>query len=146
MIVYSHLLYIGKTTWKIKLTYFSIRIASSEMKFHFRKNKVYIYQADREKCTTFYFILTFFLRIYLFLYILYQFSFEPYYLSHFVSFLLFMSFDRNINLILIIVSLIMTKNMGWLVNWVLWHINLCRSFNAKIIFIQIISSISNNSV
>ena len=30
--------------------------------------------------------------------------------------------------------------------WVLWHINLCRLFNAKSIFIQIISSISNNSV
>ena len=29
---------------------------------------------------------------------------------------------------------------------VLWHINLCRLFNAKFIFIQIISSISNNSV
>ena len=33
----------------------------------------------------------------------------------------------------------------WFV-WVLWHINLCRLFNAKSIFIQIISSISNNSV
>ena len=33
-----------------------------------------------------------------------------------------------------------------LVGWVLWHINLCRLFNAKSIFIQIISSISNNSV
>ncbi len=30
--------------------------------------------------------------------------------------------------------------------WVLWHINLCRLFNAKSIFIQINSSISNNSV
>ena len=30
--------------------------------------------------------------------------------------------------------------------WVLWYINLCRLFNAKFIFIQIISSISNNSV
>ena len=29
---------------------------------------------------------------------------------------------------------------------VLWHINPCRLFNAKSIFIQIISSISNNSV
>ena len=36
--------------------------------------------------------------------------------------------------------------VGWLVGCVLWHINLCRSFNAKSIFIQIISSISNNSV
>ena len=33
-----------------------------------------------------------------------------------------------------------------LVVWGLWHINLCRLFNAKSIFIQIISSISNNSV
>ena len=38
------------------------------------------------------------------------------------------------------------KERGWLVGWVLWHINLCRLFNAKSIFIQIISSISNNSV
>ena len=38
--------------------------------------------------------------------------------------------------------------MVWfgLVVWVLWHINLCRLFNAKSIFIQIITSISNNSV
>ena len=36
--------------------------------------------------------------------------------------------------------------VGWLVCWVLWHINLCRLFNAKSTFIQIISSISNNSV
>ncbi len=35
---------------------------------------------------------------------------------------------------------------GWLVVWVLGHINLCRLFNEKPIFIQIISSISNNSV
>ena len=34
----------------------------------------------------------------------------------------------------------------WLVVWVLWHINLCRLFNAKSIFIWIISSILNNSV
>ena len=33
-----------------------------------------------------------------------------------------------------------------MVSWVLWHIKLCRLFNAKSIFIQIISSISNNSV
>ena len=33
-----------------------------------------------------------------------------------------------------------------LVGWVLWHINLCRLFNVKYIFIQIVSSISNNSV
>ena len=34
----------------------------------------------------------------------------------------------------------------WLVGWVLQHINLCNLFNAKSIFIQIISSIWNNSV
>ena len=35
----------------------------------------------------------------------------------------------------------------WLfVFWVCWHINLCKLFNAKCIFIQINSSISNNSV
>ena len=32
-----------------------------------------------------------------------------------------------------------------LFGWVLWHIHLCRLSNAKSIFIQIISSISNNS-
>ena len=32
------------------------------------------------------------------------------------------------------------------VGWVLWHINLCRSFNTKSIFILIICSISNNSI
>ena len=26
----------------------------------------------------------------------------------------------------------------WLVGWVLWHINLCRLFNAKSIFMQIV--------
>ena len=31
-----------------------------------------------------------------------------------------------------------------LVGSVLWHINLCRLFNANSIFIQIVSSISNN--
>ena len=30
------------------------------------------------------------------------------------------------------------KQMHWLVVWVLWHINLCRLFNAKSIFIQIV--------
>ena len=30
--------------------------------------------------------------------------------------------------------------------WVLWHINICRLFNAKSIFIQVNCSISNNSV
>ena len=37
-------------------------------------------------------------------------------------------------------------SVGWLVDWVLWHINLCSLFNAKYTFMQIISSISNNSV
>ena len=32
------------------------------------------------------------------------------------------------------------------VGWILWHINLCRLFNAKYIFMQIVSAISNNSV
>ena len=36
--------------------------------------------------------------------------------------------------------------VGWLGGWVLCHINLSRLFNAKSIFIQIISSISNKSV
>ena len=36
--------------------------------------------------------------------------------------------------------------VGWLVGWFLWHINLCRLFNAKPILLQIISSISNNFV
>ena len=34
---------------------------------------------------------------------------------------------------------------SWLVVWVLWHIKLCRLFNAKSNFMQIVSSISNNS-
>ena len=34
----------------------------------------------------------------------------------------------------------------WLVGWVLRHISLCRLFIARPIFIQIINSISNNSV
>ena len=29
------------------------------------------------------------------------------------------------------------ENVGWF-GWVLWHINLCRLFNAKSIFIQIL--------
>ena len=33
-----------------------------------------------------------------------------------------------------------------MVCWILWYINLCRLFNAKSIFMQIFSSISNNSV
>ena len=36
--------------------------------------------------------------------------------------------------------------LGWLVGWFLWYTNLCRLFNSKSIFIQIISSILNNSV
>ena len=35
---------------------------------------------------------------------------------------------------------------GWLIVWVLRHINLCWLFNAESIFMQIVSSISNNSV
>ena len=39
------------------------------------------------------------------------------------------------------------SGVGWLlIVWVLWHINHCRLFNAKSIFIEIISSISNKSV
>ena len=38
------------------------------------------------------------------------------------------------------------KMICWLIVWVLWYINLYRLFNAKSIFIPIISSISNNSV
>ena len=34
----------------------------------------------------------------------------------------------------------------WLVGWILWYITHCRLFNAKFIFVQLISSISNNSV
>ena len=46
-----------------------------------------------------------------------------------------------------VTSIILSKEIdGWLVVWVLWNINLCRLFNAKSIFMQIISSISNNSV
>ena len=36
--------------------------------------------------------------------------------------------------------------VGWLVVWVLWHINLCSLFYAKSIFLSIISSLSNNLV
>ena len=36
--------------------------------------------------------------------------------------------------------------VGWLVGWILWHINLCTLFNVKFIFMQKVSSISNNSV
>ena len=43
-------------------------------------------------------------------------------------------------------EIIKTREIKKLVVWVLWHINLCRLFNAKSIFIQIISSISNNLV
>ena len=43
-------------------------------------------------------------------------------------------------------EILLARYMSWLVGWILWHINLCRLFNAKSIFIQIISSISNNSV
>ena len=33
----------------------------------------------------------------------------------------------------------LVKNVGWLVGWVLWHYNLCKIFNAKSIFIKIVS-------
>ena len=39
-----------------------------------------------------------------------------------------------------------SQQLVWLVWWVLWHINLCRLFNAKSIFMKVISFISNNSV
>ena len=32
-----------------------------------------------------------------------------------------------------------------IVGWVLWHINLCRLFNTKTIFMQIVSSVLNDS-
>ena len=35
--------------------------------------------------------------------------------------------------------------VGWLVGWFLWHINLCSLFYTKSIFMQIVSSMSNNS-
>ena len=34
----------------------------------------------------------------------------------------------------------------WLICWFLWHINLCGLFDVKSIFMQMDSSISNNSV
>ena len=34
--------------------------------------------------------------------------------------------------------------VGWLVVWVLWHIHLCRLFNVKYIFMQVVSSIPKN--
>ena len=50
-------------------------------------------------------------------------------------------------LLLLLIQIVYAQFYGWLVGWlVLWRINLCRSFNAKSIFIRIISSISNNSV
>ena len=33
------------------------------------------------------------------------------------------------------------RAVGWLSGWVLWHLNLCRLFNAKSMFMQIVSSI-----
>ena len=49
-------------------------------------------------------------------------------------------FDKNIFSLYNLVKI----HSGSLVGWILWHINLCRLFKAKSIFIQIISSISNN--
>ena len=42
--------------------------------------------------------------------------------------------------------LVRTSLIGWLLIWILWHINLCRLYNATSIFIQMICFISNNSV
>ena len=30
------------------------------------------------------------------------------------------------------IKVIMSEFLGWLVGWFLWHINLCRLFNAKL--------------
>ena len=50
-------------------------------------------------------------------------------------------------------SVYSTASVNWassavvLVGWLgLWHINLCRLFNAKCIFMKIVSYILNNSV
>ena len=43
-------------------------------------------------------------------------------------------------------SYICTRLVGLLVDWILWNICLCRLFKAESIFIQTISSVSNNSV
>ena len=41
---------------------------------------------------------------------------------------------------------VVAPDCQWLVGWlVLWHINLCRLFNAKSVFMEIVSSISNKS-
>ena len=44
------------------------------------------------------------------------------------------------------ICIFVRMSICWLIVWVLWHINLCSLFNTKSIFIQIIISISNNSV
>ena len=54
-------------------------------------------------------------------------------LWHFFIFWLSSTFSNNVRLSALFV-------------WVLWHIYLCRLFNAKSIFIQILSSISSYSV
>ena len=35
----------------------------------------------------------------------------------------------------------LSRLVGWLEGWILWHINLCMLFNAKSFFMQIDSSI-----
>ena len=58
------------------------------------------------------------------------------------SFLVLLIIIINIIIVIIIIILQLVN----LFVWVLWHINLCWLFNDKSIFIQINSSISNNSV
>ena len=48
--------------------------------------------------------------------------------------------------IVVIEAIIIYKGLDWLVGSVLRHINLCRLFKAKSIFMQIFSSISDSSV
>ena len=52
-------------------------------------------------------------------------------------------FDQNVDKIILRLK---SKWFVCLFVWVLWQINICRLFNDKSIFIQINSSISNNSV
>ena len=60
---------------------------------------------------------------------------------------MFSDFSKQLNYILVSTSIVFhVTQPDWLVKWVLWHINLCRLFNAKSILIQIISSFSNNLV
>ena len=43
--------------------------------------------------------------------------------------------NKKVPVIPIVIGALRTVNKGWLVAWVLWHINLCRLFNAKSNFI-----------